>query len=601
MQSRATLEITRGVRLSYARWLIILGLLVFYLLDLTFKNQAIGPDLVIIAIGAYAVFNLIMWVISLSFGKGNNGLVATSLFIDLLATIGISTQFNQPQLFTFPYIAALLIMILVGVWQGVGGVVLVALANIGTISLKASTFDPRKTDTVTPLSLELLGVSLSAAIFGISIYILTSSAKPITRLQDELLEEAVAKANTSNLTELQNRVKAVYRVARTLNRTLDPQKVIEGILVELETVFDVSVGAVLLFDDHNRMRVVDGLRLSPSERQITVELGAGVIRETVLSGEPDLITDHGRLQELYNIFPSLRDCRSVILMPMRGGSEVFGLVLIASRQENAYSSQDLEWVVALTSHPVVSLQNAKLYNAILEDRNKVIRDIEEIRHNLARNLHDGPAQAVAAFSMQAEFIRRLIKADPDKAIEELSALGKQALQTSKEIRTLLFELRPIALESQGLEAALEQYAGRFPMSPDDPKVHFSTNNFNGRLSPNVETTVFMVMQEAVNNARKHAKAKNMWLNLEMKDGYLIATAQDDGKGFDMEEVQRKALKGSLGTTNMRERAALVGGGVDLRSMPGRGTIVILRIPLNETNTALSPAQIEAANANQLAH
>jgi signal transduction histidine kinase len=483
-------------------------------------------------------------------------------------------------------------MILIGVWEGMIASVLVAGANVATLFVKIPRwYDGRAnpSNQPIPISLEVLQPILMVLIFSLAVYIITNTATAVTSLQNELLEEAVARANTANLTELQNRVKAVYRVARTLNRTLDYRKVIEDILIELETVFDISAGAVLLFDERSNLRVEDGLRLSPTEQTMIIGVLPRAIREVVMKGEPTLVTDKESLEEIYSLFPSIKGCPSAVVMPMRGGYEVFGLVLIASRQENAYNAQDLEWIVALTSHPIIALQNAKLYQSLMADRNKMIRDVEEVRHTLARNLHDGPAQAVAAFSMQAEFIRRLIKNDPDKAVEEVSSLGKQAIQTSKEIRTLLFELRPLALESQGLDAALEQYASRFPMNPDDPKVHFSANNFSGRVAPNVETTVFTVLQESINNARKHAKAQNMWLNLEIKGGYIIASAQDDGKGFDVKAMEANPeRRHSLGMTNMRERAALVNGTVQVDSVPGRGTIIILKIPLNEENTTIPP-------------
>jgi len=193
--------------------------------------------------------------------------------------------------------------------------------------------------------------------------------------------------------------------------------------------------------------------------------------------------------------------------------------------------------------------------------------------------------------MQIEFIRRLMRSEPERAYNELAILGKQALQTSKEIRTLLYELRPLVLESQGLEAALEQYASRFPTNQNDPAVHFSRlGEEDIRLSPSVENTIFTILQEAVNNARKHAQAKNIWLQLDYKEGYINAVAQDDGKGFDTSAIEQNYDKrGSLGMTNMRERAALVGGKVTIESRVGKGTRVIIRIPLTESNLASDDA------------
>ncbi len=262
--------------------------------------------------------------------------------------------------------------------------------------------------------------------------------------------------------------------------------------------------------------------------------------------------------------------------------EVFGLMFIASKHDNAYNTSDIELVIGMSAHTVLAMQNATLYHNLLEDRNKLLTQEEEVRHELARNLHDGPAQAVAAISMQTEFIRRLFKTEPDRALDELTNLGKQAQQTSREIRTLLYELRPLVLESQGLVPAMEQYAKRFPHNPSDPQVHVSTATFPARLSPQVETTIFTILQEAVNNARKHARARNIWIHMETREGYILASAQDDGRGFDVAAMESNYdQRGSLGMTNMKERAALVGGQVNVRSVVGQGTAIVIRIPIND--------------------
>jgi signal transduction histidine kinase len=98
----------------------------------------------------------------------------------------------------------------------------------------------------------------------------------------------------------------------------------------------------------------------------------------------------------------------------------------------------------------------------------------------------------------------------------------------------------------------------------------------------VETTIFTILQEAVNNARKHARSRNIWLHMEVRDGYILASAQDDGRGFDVAAMESNYdQRGSLGMTNMKERAALVGGQVNVRSVVGQGTAIVIRIPVND--------------------
>ncbi len=580
------LEQKRNQRIAHARWLFVAALVAIYGLGQTIGGEPVNLNSPgnLLLIG-YAGYSLLAWVVSLAFGRQFQRLPIVALVLDVVFMLAISWSFGKDiSVFALAYLPALLLVLVSGIIVGGAAVIATGLINIIFV-VSSPALELRSERGLIMLAVFLTALGLTAAI-----YIITQSRTAILKGQQDLLEEAIANANSANLQELQTRVKAVYRVASTLSATLDYQKVVRNILVEVDSVFKLSVGAVLIFDSTlNAIKIEDAIGLTDAEKGRTIDTRYGIMKEALNQAAPLLVKTEDELDEWRKHFPSLKDCHNAMVMPLRGGYEVYGLLLIASKQANAYNETDLELMVALTAHTIVAMQNATLYRNLLEDRNKMLTAEEDVRHTLARNLHDGPAQAVAAFSMQIEFIRRLFRSEPDRAMKELSDLGKQALQTSKEIRTLLYELRPLVLESQGLNAALEQYATRFPTNPTDPEVHFSAGtDFSNQLNPAVETTVFTIIQEAVNNTRKHAQAKNIWLHLEAKDGFLVASSQDDGKGFDLESVTRNyASRGSLGLTNMQERAALIGGTATLHSQPGRGTSVIIRIPLTEA-TLVAP-------------
>jgi signal transduction histidine kinase len=583
VQRKLSVESTQGPRLTYVRWLTIVGLFIQnHLAGALTEKLAFTANSGDTILGSYIVLNLVIWLVTSTFAKNVKRVVPVTLAIDVVMTVLISWAAGSP-IFFFALLPAFMIVLLVGVWEGVGAFVLVIGANIAYLFVNKP--DTLKAQMLIVPQTLIFGALMLAV--GLSAYIITQNASPLLKVQEQMLEEALARANEANLVELQNRAKAVYRVTNTLSATLDYENVIKAILEEMQTIFDVEVGMVLMFDQAlSGMQMANAVGVSNEERKQPVSISSGIVKEILLKGTSILVSskrdEDNKLGQLQEIFPSLAPCRSMLITPLRAGFEVFGFVLIASKEEFSYGSNDLELMATLTSHGVIAMQNARLYRNILDDRNKILTREEELRHELARNLHDGPAQAVAAFSMQSEFIKRLVKADPERAVEELAILGKQAQQTSKEIRTLLFGLRPLVLESQGLSAALEQFAGRFPMQPNDPSVHFSST-FEGRADIRVESTIFTILQEAVNNARKHAMAKNMWLHLEVKDGYLIASAQDDGRGFDLAAVEKNyETRGSLGLTNMKERSALVGGTTTMSSAPGKGTSVVIRVPLNQT-------------------
>ncbi|MDH4137378.1 MAG: ATP-binding protein, partial [Anaerolineae bacterium] len=150
-----------------------------------------------------------------------------------------------------------------------------------------------------------------------------------------------------------------------------------------------------------------------------------------------------------------------------------------------------------------------------------------------------------------------------------------------EIRTMLFTLRPVILETQGLVVALEQYLKRLEEEAG-LVVHLEAADLGDRLDTEIEGVAFSIIEEAVTNAKKYAQARNIWVRLDFEDNLFVATVEDDGTGFDVAEVQDSySQRGSLGLINMRERAELVEGTSTIESTIGRGTKVTLIVPLPE--------------------
>ncbi|NTW04341.1 MAG: histidine kinase, partial [Oscillochloris sp.] len=171
--------------------------------------------------------------------------------------------------------------------------------------------------------------------------------------------------------------------------------------------------------------------------------------------------------------------------------------------------------------------------------------------------------------------------DPKRVIDELDKLSALAKRTTYEVRTMLFELRPLVLETQGLKVTLEQYLERFKGNNAGAQILLEADLMGDvHLDTKTEGTLFNIIQEAVNNALKHAKAKHIWVRLRREDNMLHAVVQDDGSGFDKAAVLRSYEKrGSFGLLNIDERARLVGGHADMESNIGKGTIVTIMVPI----------------------
>jgi signal transduction histidine kinase len=190
---------------------------------------------------------------------------------------------------------------------------------------------------------------------------------------------------------------------------------------------------------------------------------------------------------------------------------------------------------------------------------------------------------VAAIAMRINFARRMFERDTKAANEELVKIEDLARRTTKEIRHMLFTLRPLVLESQGLIPALNAMADKMRETYGQNMIVEADQKLATDLEVSKQAVIFFITEEAVTNARKHAQAEHIWVRLKpYEDGMALLEIADDGVGFNVEEVDAfYDQRGSLGMVNMRERAELVSGILNIDSASKKGTRVHMLIPLNE--------------------
>ncbi len=208
---------------------------------------------------------------------------------------------------------------------------------------------------------------------------------------------------------------------------------------------------------------------------------------------------------------------------------------------------------------------------------------EEIRRKLARDLHDGPTQSVSAIAMRLGLAQHLLNKDPQAAAGELKNIEELAQRTTKEIRHMLFTLRPLILESQGLVAALKSMAEKvkeaYSLSIDIQV----DENLLQKIELGNQSVIFYIVEEAIANARKHATASSVRVRLSpLEKDIALLEIQDNGSGFDVAAVTRSySRQGSLGMVILQERSELINGVLNVQSSPGAGTCVQVYIPLTE--------------------
>jgi two-component system sensor histidine kinase DegS len=210
---------------------------------------------------------------------------------------------------------------------------------------------------------------------------------------------------------------------------------------------------------------------------------------------------------------------------------------------------------------------------------RVIEAQEDERFNLARLLHDGPAQSLSNLILNAEIVERLFDSDSSRARQELSNLKSFSNSTFQKVRDFIFELRPMMLDDLGLSPTLRRYVASFE-ERNSINVHYQLIGQEQRLIPAVEITLFRAVQELLSNAVRHAHATHLQVSLDMTGDRAVLVVEDNGSGFDVNTaLARSREKQTVGLAALRERVETLNGDISFDSAVGRGTRVTIAIPI----------------------
>lgn len=293
----------------------------------------------------------------------------------------------------------------------------------------------------------------------------------------------------------------IYQMATTLGVTLNYQRVLKSLA---DLTYDAvassqqhqaryhAVVMVLVFQDEEKLALLESRNVPKIDDNRTVSSMAGILEEVTHKVELVLSTQI-KQDPILKSFVALQKCRSLIAAPLRVGLDTFGVILAASPMRDAYDEEHLALLELLASQAAVAMQNAQLYDDLAEEQRKLLEKEAQARHELARNLHDGPTQALATIAMRLNFVRLLLQKNQDvpKSIDEVIKIEKIVAQTTKMVRNMLFTLRPVVLETQGLVPAIEQYADRLKDS-DNLNIKVNVESYGRQLSTRQEGVLFAI-------------------------------------------------------------------------------------------------------------
>ncbi len=372
-----------------------------------------------------------------------------------------------------------------------------------------------------------------------------------------------------------------------LTRSRDSETVLVNLLDRLRRMVPFDRAAVMVLEDATRVSVravFDGDRFFPLSTEVRSEFDPTdhpIVHAILATGTAVLIPDVHAHPDWR--FPTDRFSEASWLgVPLFARGNVAGLFSLSKREPSFFSSEHVSLAEAMSSQASVAVENAILFEqmqaATLRMQalsRRLVETQENERRHISRELHDEAGQALVSLRYGLRLLEREIDAG-GSAGGRVADLVQRTDAVIDGLHRLAADLRPASLDHLGLEAALRQYL-RSAGSKFDLTVRFKARGFGReRLQAVVETALYRVVQEAMTNVARHARATRVDVLAEHGDGRVMVMVEDDGVGFEPEAVERGEHLGLLG---MRERADALGGTLTLESAPGAGTTVVVEVPL----------------------
>jgi signal transduction histidine kinase len=381
---------------------------------------------------------------------------------------------------------------------------------------------------------------------------------------------------------------AIFRgIAEVLNRSFTLRESLDGALHRIVELFHVDTAWVFLIDaGSEEFRLAADVNLpralsTASKRRMAGDCRCiAMLREGALT-EPVNLIECARLEQALPGKPNQHRHASV---PLIAQDQTVGILNLLLPEGRVFGDEELSILESVGREVAVAVQRATLFEQV-RDQEHVRRELlqrllvaqEEQQRRIAQNLHDHAGQMLTALIIQlAQLAGRLEKMDSQLS-SDLKRLHSLAGQGLDELRKLVYELRPSVLDDLGLGPAVRSYVDTY-VKPVGIDVNLHMTDVGDRLAQDVETVAFRIIQEASTNVLRHAQARRVDVRLDRKGDSLLIMIRDDGIGFDFEEGVRE--RPSFGLHGMRERAQLVGGTLQVLSVPGVGTTVLARLPLH---------------------
>ena len=372
----------------------------------------------------------------------------------------------------------------------------------------------------------------------------------------------------------------------------DLDAILNAALDTVLQIFSGSVGGILLFDKQIQKlcyKVHRGLSAKYAG-EMCLTMSEGIAGKVAQTGEPILLEDISKDPDAAR--PDLittEGLKGFVSVPLKAKKRVVGVMNVASYLPGQFGPDDMYLLNSIGCQLGIAIDQAKLYEQLNEGRERyqiLLRQAltiqEQERKRIARELHDETSQQITALTLNLQAVNEMIEMGTiqDAEIKEiLKRTQSIAVHAGTEVSRLIRELRPTLLDTLGLPAAIHNLA-EANLSSQGIKVSTEFEGMDQRLPAESELALFRITQEAMSNIVRHSKAKNATINIACNANDCILRVEDDGKGFDVNEITSVDKRGrGAGLFGMKERVSLVGGTCAIDSQPGQGTKVVAKVPI----------------------
>jgi signal transduction histidine kinase len=397
----------------------------------------------------------------------------------------------------------------------------------------------------------------------------------------ELANSSLANSSLAG-SETRDLGPALYRAAVALGQTRDASEVVRVAITETQRAAHLEAVALYVLDPERQVLVLKdaaGTSMEFRERTSLVRVhDAGPVARAIQGQEITTIpVAEQPAAELRAAFAE-HGFHYVTVAPVTGRHQTLGVLYLASRELQPLSPKESALVQAIAGLVGVALENATLWEQLLAHQERlralaggVLRAREAEARRIAHELHDEASQILAGLHITLDTLVRDLPAPP----EALGRLHAELDRVEAQLRRLSHELRPAMLDDLGLAAALE-WLGQGVT--DRAGVAVAVQAPEDRLTPEIETALYRIIQEALTNAVRHGRPRRIAVEVHEESSHIRAVVRDDGHGFDVPAAWARRGDRGLGLIGMRERAEALGGTLEIRSTPGQGTELSVRIP-----------------------